>query len=180
MKKTFLKILVATLFVLSGLTMNGVAQSPEVTRPDDRLPFMQTEQTATAPAEPTTGGLIFKSFGAMLLIIGLLFFGAWALKKFGYGKFKTNESLDAPTVSILSTTSIGSNCNLSVIQFGQRTLLVGSTPQSFTLLADEINDEAEFSAVNSRSVAEMLAEETSFAEELERKVDFWEKGGQVS
>jgi flagellar biosynthetic protein FliO len=180
MKSILSKILLVSLFAFSGLASIGVAQSPaEPTRPDDRLPFMQKEQTATAPAEPSTGGLLIKSFGAMILIIGLIFFGAWGLKKFGFGKFKTNESADSPALSIVSTLSVGTNCNLSIIQFGQRTLLVGSTPQSFTLLADEMN-EAEFSAMNSRSVAEMLAEETSFAEELERKVDFWEKGGRVS
>ena len=164
MKSIFLKILLVSLFALSGLVSIGVAQSPaEPTRPDDRLPFMQTEQTASAPAEPSTGGLLIKSLGAMILIIGLIFFGAWGLKKFGFGKFKNIDSADAPSLSIVSTLSVGTNCSLSVVQFGQRTLLVGSTPKSFTLLADEMN-EAEFSSMNSRSVAEMLAEETSFAD----------------
>lgn len=180
MRLSILKILLVSLFALSGFVSIGFAQNsnqpPEITRADDRLPFMQSEQTAIAPAEPSTAGLLIKSFGAMLFIIGLIFFGAWGLKKFGFGKFKTNESADAPTLSIVSSLSVGTNCSLSIVQFGQRTLLVGSTPQSFTLLADETN-EADFSATNSRSVAEMLAEETAFAEELERKVEFWEKGG---
>ena len=177
MKSFILKVLLASLFALSGLT-TGVAQSPEITRPDDRLPFMQTEQTATAP-EPSNAGLMLKSFGALLLIVGLIFFGAWGLKKFGFGKFGTNESADAPTLAVISTLSVGTNCNLSIVQFGQRTLLVGSTPQSFTLLADETN-EADFSPTNSRSVGEMLAEEKSFANELETKIDFWTKGGRIS
>ena len=180
MKSIFLKILLVSLFAFSGLAATGVAQSPtEPTRPDDRLPFMQTEQTATAPAEPSNAGLMIKSLGAMLLIVGLIFFGAWGLKKFGFGGFKAKDSADTLTLSIVSTLSVGTNCSLSVVQFGQRTLLVGSSPQSFTLLADETN-EAEYSATNSRSVAEMLAEENSFAEELQRKIDFWtEKGGRV-
>lgn len=184
MKPTVLTILFVMLFALSGFVTAAFPQNStppnEITRPDDHLPFMQSsEQTAVAPAEPSTGGLLIKSLGAMLLIIGLIFFGAWGLKKFGYGKFRTNESADSPTLSIVSTLSVGTNCTLSVIQFGQRTLLVGSTPQSFTLLADETN-EPDFSVMNSRSVAEMLAEEKAFANELERKIDYWEKGGQVS
>lgn len=175
MKSIFLKILFASLFAFSGLVTTGFAQSPEITRPDDKLPFMQKEQTAAAPTEPSTGGLLIKSLGAMLLIIGLIFFGAWGLKKFGFGKFRINESADSPTLSIVSTVSVGTNCNLSVIQFGQRTLLVGSTPQSFTLLADETK-ETEFTTENSRSVAEMLAEENSFANELQAKIEHWEKG----
>ena len=180
MKSFILKILLVSLFALPGFVPLGFAQNssqpPEITRADDRLPFMQSEQTAIASAEPSTAGLLIKSFGAMLFIVGIIFFAAWGLKKSGFGKFKTNESADAPTFSVVSTLSVGTNCSLSVIQFGQRTLLVGSTPQSFTLLADEAN-EADFSALNSRSVAEMLAEEKSFADELEAKIEFWEKGG---
>lgn len=182
MRLSILKILSISLFALSGFVSIGFAQSPnqppEITRADDRLPFMQSEQTAIAPAEPSNAGLMLKSFGAMFLIVGLIFFSAWGLKKFGFGKFSKNDSSDAHALSIVSSLSIGTNCSLSVVQFGQRTLLVGSTPQSFTLLADETN-EPEFSAANSRSVAEMLAEETSFADELEAKIDFWEKGGRV-
>jgi flagellar biogenesis protein FliO len=172
-----MKSIVLKLVLLFALAPVALAQSPEITRPDDRLPFMQSEQTATAP-EPGNAGLFLKSFGAMLLIVGLIFCGAWGLKKFGYGKFKTDESADAPTLSVLSTLSVGTNCSLSIIQFGQRTLLVGSTPQSFTLLADETN-EADFSPANSRSVGEMLAEEKSFADELDAKIDFWTKGGRL-
>jgi hypothetical protein len=46
-------------------------------------------------------------------------------------------------------------------------LLVGSTPQSFTLLADGADDEEAY-ATPPRSVAEMLAAEENFGSELAR------------
>jgi flagellar biogenesis protein FliO len=142
-------------------------QQNEVTGENDHLPFMQTEQGA-APQEPTSGGLLIKTLGSMLLIVGLIFFGAWGAKKLGFGGAKAHALADAPDLAILSSVSLGNSRTISTVRFGRRVLVIGSTPQSFTLLAEEAAVE-KISIENSRSVAEMLAEENlSFDDEFER------------
>ncbi len=139
---------------------------------DDRLPFMQDEHAAAPAAESSTGSLLLRTTGAMLLIVGLIFFGAWGVKKFG-GKFGLFQSVaaakpDAPDLIVLNTVSVGTGRTLVVVRFGERNLLVGSTAQSFTLLADEEKGFQQTVRPSSRSVAEMLAEEnSSFADELD-------------
>ena len=140
-------------------------QTPQVFGENDRLPFMQSEQMRESN-EPSSSGLLFKTLGAMLLIVGLIFFGAWGLKKLGFGGTKANLATNAPDLSVLSTVSLGTNRTISVVKFGERMLLIGSTPQNFTLLADT-KGEKPVSMMQSRSVAELLAEDdNSFAEEF--------------
>jgi flagellar biogenesis protein FliO len=142
-------------------------QQNEVTAENDHLPFMQQEQGA-APQEPTSGGLLIKTLGSMLLIVGLIFFGAWGAKKLGFGGAKAQALADAPDLAILSSVSLGNSRTISTVRFGDRVLVIGSTPQSFTLLAEE-NAVEKISIGNSRSVAEMLAEENlTFDDEFER------------
>ena len=145
---------------------------------DDRLSFMQSED-APAPQEPSSGGLIIKSIGALLLVISLLFFGTWTLKKLGVGGKKAKDG-DALSLTVLSTLSMGNGRTISTIRFGERILLVGATPQNFTLLAEELPLDGEY-AGNHRSVAEMLEDEgPSFDDEFEiakGKLGMWQSRG---
>jgi flagellar biogenesis protein FliO len=133
---------------------------------DEKLPFMQQEESRD-PGSVSTGGIIFKTLGAMLIVIGIIFFGAWGLKKFGFGGLRPGANADAPELSIVSSVTVGNGRTISSIKFGNRILLVGSTPQSFTLLADGA-DEEPFAPASPRSVAELLAAEDSFEDELAR------------
>lgn len=113
---------------------------------------------------PSSAGLIVRAGGALILVIGLLFAGTWAMRKLGFGN-ASPANIDAPHVSILSTVPMGNGRSIAAIRFGDRVLLVGTTSQSFTLLAEE-SPEAE--QAPGRSVAEMLAEDEDpdFAEFL--------------
>jgi len=139
---------------------------------NERLSFMRSEEGQDKEA-PTSGGLFLKTLGAMMLIVGLVFFGAWTLKKFGFGSGGSANAGESPELTILSSVSPGSGRTISVVKFGTRTLLIGSTTQTFTLLADEAGSEFEFtSEPTPRSVADLLAEEkASFNEELSRAND---------
>ncbi len=165
------------LFVLAILAPGFSAQEKEadsktetqveVLKENEGLPFMQ-KKTTPALKQTSSGGYLLKTLGATFLILGLIFFGAWGLKKLGLGNFKTNDDDSAPDLTILSSVSPGSGRTLSVVRFGERTLLVGSTAQSFTLLADESDENPPFEG-NPRSVAEMLAEDNaSFDDELKQ------------
>lgn len=137
---------------------------------DEKITFMQQEE-AHSTENVSTGGIIFKTLGAMLIVVGLIFFGAWGLKKFGFGN-KAGAQADAPELSVVSSVTVGSGRTISSVKFGNRILLVGSTPQSFTLLADgadgtpDGSDEENFYTASPRSVAELLAAEESFEDEL--------------
>lgn len=146
---------------------------------DERLPFM-TSDTDQAPQEPSSSGLIIKSIGALVLVIGLLFFGTWTLKKLGFGGKSGKGAADEVNLSVLSTLTLGNGRTISTIRFGERVLLVGSTTQNFTLLAEEAPFGEGFRG-NPRSVADMLADEgRSFDDEFEiakGKLGMWESDG---
>jgi flagellar biosynthetic protein FliO len=154
------------------------AQNTEVLGENERLPFMQTEQSSEV-REPSSSGLLLKTLGSMLLIVGLIFFAAWGAKKLGFGGSKSNS--DDQDLAILSSVSLGNGRTISTVRFGERVLVVGSTPQSFTLLAEETCGEKSHLRT-SRSVAEMLAEENdSFNDKFEQaqaRVTGWGERGE--
>lgn len=148
--------------------------STEVVSENDQLPFMHTDQTAEVQ-EPTSGGLLVKTLGAMVLIIGLIFAGAWGAKKLGFGNTGSSASGDETDLAIISTVTLGGGRTISAVRFGERVLIVGSTAQAFTLLA-EGTPAKQISFENSRSVAEMLEDESeNFDAEFEQaksRLDF--------
>jgi flagellar biosynthetic protein FliO len=148
----------------------------------DRLPFMAEAQHAGDA--PSAAGLLARTFGALLLIVGLIVAGAWGLKKFGGARFGAAAE-DAPTLRVVSTVPLGDKRSLAVVRFGTRTLLVGCTPQAMTLLAEEkLTDEVNRAdgAGNEppfRSVADLLSSDDpdAFAAELAQAEAQFDKAG---
>jgi flagellar biosynthetic protein FliO len=138
-------------------------RSEENGEENDRLAFM-AEEHAPASEAPSTFGLLSRTFGALLLIVGLIFGASWGLKRYGGARFGALHE-DSPALSVLSTVALGDRRSLSIVKFGSRTLLVGSTQQSITLLAEESSDEV-LAESNSpmRSVADMLKQSGSGGE----------------
>jgi flagellar protein FliO/FliZ len=150
-----------------------VPQSSPVVQSDDRLPFMSESAREEQQAAPSTGGLMLRTLGALLLIVGLIVAAAWGMKRFGGARFgKAVE--DSPNLVVLNSVGLGDKRSIAVIRFGERTMLIGSTAQSITLLAEEQN---QFSPSDLPSVAEMLGETESitFADSLAEA----EIGGQL-
>lgn len=139
------------------------ARAPEES---DRLPFMAQESDAGAGSAPSVGGLVVRALGALLLIVGLIVATGFGLRKFGMGRTAAAGSREQ--LAVLSTVTLGDRRSLSVVSFNGRTLLVGSTPHSFTLLASESLEDSDDTALSDssdsdaaepstrRSVAEML------------------------
>lgn len=148
---------------------------------NEPLPFMRSEQSSPVSEEPGSAGLLLKTLGSMIFIVGLIFFGAWGAKKLGYGNGKAG-SADTTQLSVLTSVSLGNGRTVSAIRFGTRVLLVGSTPQSFTLLGEEADKHGEQAAP--RSVAELLADdEANFHSELrhaESRLNSFLTGGKAS
>lgn len=134
----------------------------------DRLPFMQDNQSQVADSEaPSSFNLLLRTVGALLLIVGLVFGAAWSLRRFGGTRFGAAQP-NAPPLTVLSTMPLGDRRSLAIVKFGDRTLLLGSTPQNITLIAEEeIQQDEELPPA--RSVAEMLKQNQEgdpFAREL--------------
>lgn len=181
----FLLLQLAVSSVSAQETNANVQQNQNETQvlgENERIPFMQAEESAKE-TDSSSGSLIVRTFGAMILIVGLIFFGAWAMRKLGFVKSPTTSLSDAPELVVLNSVSVGNNQTISAVKFGEKVLLVGSTSQSFTLLAEDDGNK-EINASNPRSVAELLADENfDFEAELSQAQKrlglFQEKGDEI-
>ncbi len=134
---------------------------------DQRLTFMEeTEReagTAAGATAPGAAGLLARTLGALLIIVGLIAAAGWGVRKFGGGRFGATAT-DAPALSVVSSVALGDKRSLALVRFGGRTLLVGSTTQAVTLLAEDKLRE-EDSRVDAdamptpRSVADLLRDD---------------------
>jgi flagellar protein FliO/FliZ len=139
---------------------------------DDRLPFMAGDERGegeTHEQPPTATGLLIRTLGALLLIVGLIVAAAWGMKRFGGARFGTAQE-NAPALAILNSLSLGERRSLTIVRFGDRTLLLGSTAQSVTLLAEAEADDftpPDFMSP-ARSVADILNDDKPaiFSQEL--------------
>lgn len=162
-----------------GSAQNAQSQTKEVQNADaankpqkeenyDNLPFMQSKENQPANSNSSTAsslGMMMRTVGALALIIGLIVFAGWGVRKFGGGRFGLNNSKEDSKLAVLSTVPLGNNRSLAVVRFGEKTLLIGSTQQSFTLLATEDEDYLT-DTQPVRSVSELLKDETNFDMEL--------------
>jgi flagellar biosynthetic protein FliO len=77
----------------------------------------------------------------LLLIIGFIAAAGWGLRYFGIINFGKQQG-EAAGLKVMDTVQLGDRRTLTIVRFGERTLLIGSTPQGLTLLAEQA-DEAE-------------------------------------
>jgi flagellar protein FliO/FliZ len=131
---------------------------------DDRLPFMAANERDGREQPASASGLLLRTLGALALIVGLIVAVAWGMKRFGGGRFGTPQE-NAPPLAVLNSLSLGDRRSLTIVRFGDRTLLLGSTSHAVTLLAESEVDEFPPLA---RSVADILNDEKPavFSEEL--------------
>lgn len=146
---------------------------------DERLAFFADERGTTEAEAPGIAGLLIRTLGALLLIVGLIVAAAWGLQRFNRARYDGLHQ-DKPQLAVLTTLSLGERRLLSAVRFGDKTLLIGSTPQAITLLAAEDQAErdlltAEHDALPAtRSVADMLQQNNSvnrFDDELSGATD---------
>lgn len=130
---------------------------------DEPLPFMKEQETS---ADQVTGfGLLMRTLGALLVILGLLVAGIWLTRR--TSGLRLNASNEQSLMTVVSTTSIGEKQSLSVVRFGNKTLLIGATHQSIQVLAIEKGEgeELEKETIESSYSVKDLLNTTEFAEQ---------------
>ncbi len=105
------------------------------------LPFKLNDRNELATEAPSASGLLLRTFGALLFIVGLIAAAGWGLRYFGVINFGKQQG-ETAGLRVLDTVPLGERRMLTLVKFGERTLLIGSTPQGLTLLAEQA-DEAE-------------------------------------
>lgn len=160
----------------------------------DRLTFMDDLGERESAERPGTAGLLFRTLGALFLIVGLLLAAGWALRRYGGARFGASRA-DAPELSILSTVALGDKRSLAVVRFGDKTLLIGSTAQGITLLDSDAAEAASEGDEGDdpppvRSVADLLRDDgdealsfdlelSSASLRMEREAEAWRADGGV-
>ncbi len=97
-------------------------------------------ETATKGEDPINMTVtMFKTAGGLALIIGLILTAVWLLRRFG-GQVTRGGTRNS-IIRILDTRMLGQKKYLSVISIGSRTLAVGVTEQSITLLAEIVPED---------------------------------------
>jgi flagellar biosynthetic protein FliO len=173
MKKVCYPVRFIILFLL--VTASGIIPQPLLAQPandpstnavansdEDRLPFMQNDQQTNKRDQPSTIGLLIRTLGALSLIVGLIVAASWGMRRFGGTHFTKNNEI-ASIVKVISTIPLGDRRSLMLVRFKDRTLLVGSTPQTLSLLAEDYEEPTNAPI---RSVADILKESDSFTDEI--------------
>lgn len=140
---------------------NAGSSVTEKQNSDERLPFLAHDRSEAEA--PGAGGLLLRTLGALLLIVGLIIAASWGIKRMGGARFGAAQT-DAPELRVLASVALGDKRSLAIVRFGERNLLVGSTAHSITLLAEDAEEANEGYASatmpKARSVAELLQYET--------------------
>ncbi|MBI1764547.1 MAG: flagellar biosynthetic protein FliO [Acidobacteria bacterium] len=123
----------------------------------ERLPFMTPPAEAPPESAPSAGGLLLRTVGALLLIVGLIVATAWALRRLNGTPLGGADS-PAVELTLLGTLPLGDRRQLAAVRFGDQLLLIGSTAQALTLLAARTERPLSYTPPR-RSVADLLAEE---------------------
>lgn len=139
------------------------AQQPAGQETYERLPFMAQPTESAMETAPSAGGLLLRTLGALLLIVGLIVATAWGLRRLGGTAFSGADNRTVE-LTLVGTLSLGDRRQLSAVRFGDRMLLIGSTAQAITLLAARDERPPSYTPPM-RSVADLLAEDQAPAPE---------------
>ena len=92
-----------------------VIRAEQAPAANDRLPFMADSQRDNLDQAPSTGGLLLRTVGALLLIVGLILAASWGMKRFAGARFGAPKE-DAPQLAILNSLSLGDKKSLAIVR----------------------------------------------------------------
>lgn len=89
---------------------------------------------ALSAADPSIGGLLLRLLGSLAVVVGLLLL----IARFAGRRFRTTN--DAP-IQVVHRQALGRGQGVAVVAVGTRVLVLGTTEQQVTLLAEVEPDE---------------------------------------
>jgi flagellar biosynthetic protein FliO len=121
----------AVLVVCSGNSTPSIQQKQKFDNLS--LTFENDSNVATQPDDiPTTSELFFKMMLSVLLIVALGAVAIYVSKKFG----TKISNLPGKKIHVIETVSLGPRKAVHLLKIGNQGLLIGSTTESITKLAD--------------------------------------------
>lgn len=89
---------------------------------------------ALSAADPSIGGLLLRLLGSLAVVVGLLLL----IARFAGRRFRTTNSA---TIQVVHRQALGRGQGVAVVAVGTRVLVLGTTEQQVTLLAEVEPDE---------------------------------------
>jgi flagellar biosynthetic protein FliO len=121
---------------------------------DDSIPFMKRESEKSKIGSGD-GHALGRTLGALLLVLGLLAFGVFLVKRFGPNRSPVQNA--TVSVAVLKSVPLGERRSLLVVRFAGKNLLLGSTPHGISLLdSDDDLAPKDSAAPSSMAVGELL------------------------
>lgn len=91
-----------------------------------------------------TGSTILVTLGYLCLLLGVIFFAFWLLKRLGFGGMGVQHGKRSPL--LLSRLMLGSRQSVAVIRYRDRDMVLGVTEENITLLKEFDADQSEIEA----------------------------------
>ncbi len=105
---------------------------------------VNTTTTAVAKVLPPlpavdTGGTILTTLGYLCLLLGLIFFVYWLLKRLGFQGMGIRSGKGAPR--LLTRLMVGNRQSVAVVRYRDKDMVLGITEENITLLREFEADE---------------------------------------
>jgi flagellar biosynthetic protein FliO len=117
--------------LLSRSLTLGVVQEADLSN------LLAPDGPAAAAGEPSLLGSVIRMLGALGIVLALLIFTLWLLKRMS-GRVAPRVGSGAGAVEILHQRSLGGRRHLTVVRWEGRRLLLGVTSDRITALAEDI------------------------------------------
>ncbi|QJB58399.1 flagellar biosynthetic protein FliO [Pseudodesulfovibrio sp. zrk46] len=112
-----------------------------------------------------TGGTVLTTLGYLCLLLGVIYFAYWALKRLGFHGMGMRSGSNAP--QLVTRLMLGHKQNVSVVYYRGKEFMLGVTDEHVTLLKEfEVDEEWEEESIKSVPVKPI-----SFANLLRRKTE---------
>ena len=117
-----------------------VKPAPKAKRGGYLSNYYDAPASSTKESEPSVGASLMRVVGALVFVVAIAVISLYALKHFTSGKAVRKSP--RRSIKVIETTGLGPNRALHVVQAGGKYLLIGSTPNGISLVAELSASEA--------------------------------------
>jgi len=105
-----------------------------------------------------TGSTILVTLGYLCLLLGVIFFAYWLMKKLGLKGMGVRSFRNGP--QLLSRLMLGNRQSVAVVRYRDKDLVIGVTEERISLLKEFDADESDVEAAEPKSFASLLKRRT--------------------